>query len=83
MMVIVPFRERRLPGIVMALTPQPAVPDPRPIEGLLDAESVLPPALLDLARWMSAETLTPNTTCVMTMLPPGLRPKSCCASRRW
>ena len=75
MMVIVPFRERRLPGIVMALTPQPAVPDPRPIEGLLDAEPVLPPALLDLARWMSAETLTPLHTCVMTMLPPGLRPK--------
>ena len=75
MMVIVPFRERRLPGVVMALAPHPAVPDPRPLESVLDPEPVLTSALLDLARWMSAETLTPLHTCVKAMLPPGLRPK--------
>ncbi len=75
MMVVVPFRERRLPGIVMALAPHPAVPNPRPLEALLDAEPVITPALLDLAHWISAETLTPLYTCVKVMLPPGLRPK--------
>lgn len=75
MMVVVPFRERRLPGVVMALSPHPAVPETRSLESVLDAEPVLTPALLDLARWMSAETLTPLHTCVKIMLPPGLRPK--------
>lgn len=74
-MVIVPFRERRLPGMVMALALHPAVPNPRPIESVLDPEPVLTPALLDLARWMASETLTPLYACVKTMLPPGLRPR--------
>lgn len=75
MMVLVPFRGKCLPGIVMALSMRPTVPNPFPIDSLLDAEPVLTPALLELARWMSAETLTQLHTCVSAMLPPGLRPK--------
>ena len=59
MMVIVPFRERRLPGIVMALAPHPAVPDPRPIEGLLDTEPVLPPALVTALSLLALLMLYP------------------------
>ena len=75
MMVLVPFRGKCLPGIVMALSTRPTVPNTLAIDSLLDAEPVLTPALLELARWMSMETLTQLHTCISAMLPPGLRPK--------
>ncbi len=75
-LVVVPLRKRVLPGIVMALVEIPAVPDTRPIQSVLDPDPALPPRLLNLARWMARETLTPMHKCVLTMLPPGLRPQA-------
>jgi primosomal protein N' (replication factor Y) len=75
-LVVVPLRQRVLPGIVMALVETPAVPDTRPIQSVLDPDPALPPRLLNLARWMARETLTPMHKCVLTMLPPGLRPQA-------
>ncbi len=73
-LVIVPLRERALPGIVMALTSTPAVPNTRPIQSVLDPQPLLSATLLDLARWISRETLAPLHLCVAMMLPPALRP---------
>ncbi len=74
-LVVVPMRERILPGMVMALTDTPAVPNTRPIHSVLDPEPVLTPAHLDLARWMARETLAPQHRCIQVMLPPGMRPQ--------
>ncbi len=73
-LVIVPFRERLLPGVVI-MCEAASVPDARPIESVLDPEPVLSLALLELARWMARETLAPLHECVKVMLPPMLRPK--------
>ncbi len=73
-LVIVPLRERALPGIVLALTDTPAVPNTRPIQSVLDPEPLLSATLLDLAHWISHETLAPLHLCVAMMLPPALRP---------
>ncbi|MBN1875152.1 MAG: hypothetical protein JXA33_13040, partial [Anaerolineae bacterium] len=75
-LVVVPVRERLLPGIVMGLTNTPSVPDTRPIHSVLDTEPVLTPKLLDLARWLSRTTLAPLHKCVQTMLPPRMRPQA-------
>ena len=74
-LVVVPVRESVLPGMVIALTETPSVPKTRPIQSVLDPEPALNARLLDLARWMSRETLSPLHKCVQTMLPPGLRPR--------
>ena len=75
-LVVVPVRDRVLPGIVMALTDAPSVAQTRPIQSVLDPEPVLRETLLDLAHWMARETLAPLHKCVQTMLPPGMRPKA-------
>ncbi len=75
-LVVVPFRNRVLPGMVMGLTATPAVPETRPIHSVLLPEPVLPLHMLELAHWMAEETLTPLHKCVQTMLPSNLRPKA-------
>ena len=72
-LVLVPLRESALPGLVLALTETPAVPETRPVQSVLYPDPVLDAGLLDLAQWMSQETLAPLHQCVQTMLPPGLR----------
>jgi len=72
-LVFVPLRESALSGLVLALTETPAVPETRPIQSVLYPDPVLDDGLLDLAQWMSQETLAPLHQCVQTMLPPGLR----------
>ena len=76
MMVIVPLRNQVLPGIVMSLSATASVSDTRPIERLLDPEPVLSETLLQLAGWMSRETLAPLHRCAQLMLPPGMRPRA-------
>lgn len=72
-LVVVPFQERLLPGVIVALAEVPSVPAPRPLHSLLDPEPALSPALLALAEWMARETLAPLHECVQLMIPPGLR----------
>jgi primosomal protein N' (replication factor Y) (superfamily II helicase) len=75
-LVVVPLRTQVLPGIVMGITGAPSVPDVREIISVLDPEPALGALLLDLAHWISRETLTPLHLCVQQMLPPGLRPQA-------
>lgn len=75
-LVTAPFGQRRVQGIVISLPKTPAVPDTRPIEGLVDPEPVLTSKQLVLARWLQAQTLAPLIECLTLMLPPGLSQKA-------
>lgn len=71
-LVVVPFRTRRLYGIVVRRSQQSPVPDTRPIESLADPDPVLSSQQVDLARWMSNEYLASLYECLQLMLPPGM-----------
>ena len=71
-LVTVPFGPRPLYGVVVGLPEQPAVAETRPLTAVVDPEPVLTPVQIELARWMSRETLAPLYECFQVMLPPGV-----------
>ncbi|HIQ01141.1 MAG TPA: hypothetical protein EYH30_03275, partial [Anaerolineales bacterium] len=71
-LVTVPFGRRPLYAIVVDRPERPAVAETRPVASLVDPEPVLTPAHVELARWMSRETLAPLHECLLQMLPPGV-----------
>ena len=75
-LVVAPFGNRQVQGIVLRLLDQPGVADPRPVEAVLDPQPVVTPAQMELARWMASATLSPLATCFSPMLPPGLGQQS-------
>lgn len=75
-LVVAPFGNREVQGIVLRLLQQPEVRETRPLLALLDAQPVVTPAQLELARWMANETLSPLAACFTPMLPPGLGQQS-------
>jgi len=74
--VLVPFGERVLQGIVLELTPVPAVEDTREILDVIGSEPVLTPSRVSLARWISDYYLSPLFDAVALMLPPGFERKA-------
>jgi len=71
-LVTVPFGTKRAQGIVLGLTDESPVSNPKPIEGLIDPTPVLSRAQLDLAFWLAHTYLAPLSECLTLMLPPGL-----------
>jgi primosomal protein N' (replication factor Y) len=71
-LVVVPFGQRRLYGVVATLAAESPVAQTRPIESLVDPEPVLQPAQIALARWLGREYLAPLHECLELMLPPGV-----------
>lgn len=71
-LVTIPFGRQLTQGIVVVLTDDPAVPNPKPIDSLLEKEAVVTPQQIKLAQWMSEENLTGLSACLDMMLPPGL-----------
>ena len=69
--VWVPFGLRVLQGVVIEITPQPAVEETRDIIALIDPRPVLSPARVQLAIWISQYYLAPLFDAVALMLPPG------------
>ena len=71
-LVWVPFRGRRLQGVVLRLTD--AAPDfqTRELISLVWAQPVLLPHQLALAGWISEQTLAPLIESLRLMLPAGL-----------
>ena len=51
--VLVPFGDKILQGIVVALGPYPAVEETREIAGVIEARPVLSPSQIVLAHWIS------------------------------
>ena len=71
-LVVVPLGGQRVQGVVLRMVNQPNVLETRPVEGLVDALPVLTAAQIELARWLSHETLAGLGACLDLMLPPGL-----------
>ncbi len=74
--VWVPFGNKILQGIVIELSPSPAVEETREIIGLIEPRPVLSPAHLSLARWISEHYLSSLFNAVALMLPPGFERKA-------
>ncbi len=74
--VLVPFGERVLQGVVLELSPHPAVEDTRDIIDVIESRPVLSPQHLSLARWISDYYLSPLFDAVALMLPPGFERKT-------
>jgi len=74
--VWVPFGERTLQGIVMALSPRPAVEETRDISGIIEPRPFLSKAQINLAQWLSDYYLSPLFSAVALMLPPGFERKT-------
>lgn len=71
-LVVVPLGGQRVQGVVLRSISQSSVPETRPIESLVDPLPVVTDAQIELARWLSHETLAPLGVCLELMIPPGL-----------
>lgn len=67
--VLVPFRQRRLLGVVTDLHDRPPKFDAKSIVSVVDREPVLDEALLRLGRWIADYYLAPIGEVFRTMLP--------------
>jgi len=72
-MVMVPFQNRQLPGIVMTVSDVASVPHAPTIHRVVGDGPVISDTLLRLARWMARQTLAPLREVIPLMLPPGMR----------
>ncbi len=64
-----PLQSRRVSGVVFALSDHTEVGGVRPLGGLQDPSFALAPAQLELARWLSRETLCSLYEAAALMLP--------------
>jgi len=69
--VWVPFGKKILQGIVVELSPYPAVEETREIIGTIEPRPVLSPPHVLLARWISEYYLSPLFDAMSLMLSPG------------
>ncbi|MGH9805514.1 MAG: DEAD/DEAH box helicase, partial [Candidatus Acidiferrales bacterium] len=68
--VVVPFRQRKLVALVRALTAEPRHSGSlKDILEVVDSEPLLPPALEELARWVTEYYLAPPGEVFRTLLP--------------
>ena len=69
--VLVPFRQQRLSGIVLALHDTPPSVKAKDVLRVVDTAPVLDETLLRLARWIAGYYLAPIGEVLRTMLPLG------------
>ncbi len=74
--VWVPFGDKILQGIVLELSPYPAVEETKEIIDVIEPCPLLSPAHTLLARWISEHYLSPLFDAVALMLPPGFERKA-------
>jgi len=74
--VWVPFGDKLLQGIVLELSPYPAVEETKEIAGVIEPRLLLSPFQVSLARWLSEHYLSPLFDAVALMLPPGFERKT-------
>jgi primosomal protein N' (replication factor Y) (superfamily II helicase) len=67
--VVVPFREKRLCGIVTELHDREPSFNAKPLQLVLDAAPVLTPELMQLGRWITHYYIAPIGEVFRTMLP--------------
>ncbi|MDP1779252.1 MAG: hypothetical protein Q8K73_03165, partial [Anaerolineales bacterium] len=71
-LVVAPFGNQTVQGIVIELTDSSPIQNPKPILDLLDPAPVLTPPQLALAILLAESTLNPLASIVSLMLPTGL-----------
>jgi primosomal protein N' (replication factor Y) len=71
--VWVPFGDKQLQGVVLALSDTPPDIETREIAGLIEPHPLLSPHQVALARWISEYYLSPLFDAVALMLPPGFK----------
>ena len=71
-LVEVPFGRQQVQGVVISLSELSAVPETRPVTGLLDDLPVLTGAQIALAQALSSRYLAPVSEFLQAMLPAGL-----------
>jgi primosomal protein N' (replication factor Y) len=71
-LVVVPFGQQKVQGVVVQTVPQASVPYTRPIIDLVDPQPVLTQHQLSLAKHLAKSSLSSLAACVHLMLPPGL-----------
>jgi primosomal protein N' (replication factor Y) len=71
-LVVVPFGTQIVQGVVIKTLDETDVPETKAVQALLDPQPVLLPQQIDLASWLSKNTLSPLSACIDLMLPPGL-----------
>jgi primosomal protein N' (replication factor Y) len=74
--VWVPFGDKLLQGIVLELSPYPAVEETREIAGVIETRPLISKTHVLLARWLSDYYLSPLFDAVALMLPPGFERKA-------
>ena len=67
--VIVPFREKRLCGIVTELHDREPKFEAKPVQQVLDTVAALTPELMQLGRWIAHYYIAPIGEVLRTMLP--------------
>ncbi|WP_338469870.1 primosomal protein N' [Niallia sp. XMNu-256] len=75
MRVIVPFGPRKVQGFVVDIVTESQFPKLREIIELMDIEPILNEELLELADWLTDETLCYKISAFQVMLPPALKAK--------
>lgn len=75
-LVLVPFGSQRIQGVIWREVDAPSVPSTRPIERILENQSVLTPMLLRLAQRLAEDTLTPLGVWIGFLLPEGYKQRS-------
>jgi len=73
--VWVPFGDKLLQGVVLELSPYPAVEETKEIAGVIEPRPLLSKTQVLLARWLSEYYLSPLFDAVALMLPPGFERK--------
>ncbi len=69
--VWVPFGDRLLQGVVLKLSPYPAVEETREIDSIIEPQPLLSQHHVSLSCWLSDYYLSPLFDAVSLMLPPG------------
>ena len=71
-LVIVPFGNQTVQGVVFRFIQQPSVPNVKEVVELVDPEPILTQAQISLAEAMAEHTLSPLASIVSLFLPAGL-----------
>lgn len=71
-LLIVPFGTRVVYGVGLRFVDEPAVEETKAVIGLLDPKIALTKQQIQLAYWLSENTLSPLAACIGLMVPAGL-----------
>ena len=71
-LVVVPLRGTPTYGVVVELSDSTPIENTKPITRVVDARPILPPAMLELARWIAEHYRCTLWQAIAPMLPPGV-----------